>query len=123
MASLDRDSGREDGQEGGRLSEMKWGWTGAEGAEISRVEATTGKGILAGTSRLEASCCHHLGDAEKYGTSSWWSQGTLTSSLSSFSHCCLELLSMVLACQSSSSGDSGGHKEQGQIPAAWVRQE
>lgn len=87
MASLDQDSGREDGHEGGRLSKMDWRWTGAEGAETSRVEATAGKGVLAGTSRLEASCCHHLGDTEKYGTSSRWSQGPLTSSLSSFSHC------------------------------------
>lgn len=122
MASLDQDSGREDGQEGGRLSEMEWRWTGAERVETSRVEATAGKGVLAGTSCLEASCCHCLGDAEKYGTSSRWSQGPLASSLSSFSHCGLEL-SVVLACQFPSSGGSGGHKEQGQVPADWVRQE
>lgn len=70
MASLGQDSGREDGQEGGRLSKMEQGWTGVEGAETSRIEATAGKGVLAGISRLEASCCHHLGDTEKYGTSS-----------------------------------------------------
>ena len=49
---------------------MERGWTGAEGAETSRIEATAAKGVLAGISRLEASCCHHLGDTEKYGTSS-----------------------------------------------------
>lgn len=49
---------------------MERGWTGAEGAETSRIEATAAKGVLAGISRLKANCCHHLGDTEKYGTSS-----------------------------------------------------
>lgn len=46
MASLDRDSGREDGQEGGRLERNEVGMDRSRGGKTSKVEATAGKGIL-----------------------------------------------------------------------------
>lgn len=115
---------------GGRKRGRSGGWEAEQNREQgmdrsigSRAEATAGKGVPAGASRLETGGCRHLGVAMRNLEPAQGGAEAPSRAPSSSSHCGLELPSMVPGCQSPSAGGSRGHKEQGQVPADWVRQE